>query len=199
MIQSQTWAKVLSKLEFYSPITLGYLPYLVNYFGEDVAMNKNNFTVWELPQDAIARYGWGALCDLAVSADGTSLAAGTGMGVWWYDLTTRLPVTLFETERGMVDCIALCSEQPWLALKNTDKNRNEVIKIWDIQRQKCIAVMEYPARLREDPPQNYVCSLYFSPSGQWLAASRDGSVIVDIYESLTGRLHTSNWNYPLKK
>lgn len=153
-------------------------------------MNKNDFTVWELPQGAIARYGRGCLMDLAVSADGRYLAAGSVTGVWWYDLTTCLPVSLFETKRGMVDRIALCSEQPWLALKNTNKDGTEVIKIWDMQRRKCIAVMEYPVRLRDDPPQNMLCSLCFSPSGQWLAASRDGSVIVDIYESLTGRLHT---------
>ena len=156
-----------------------------------VSMNKNNFTVWELPQEAIARYGSGALCDLAVSADGTSLAAGTGMGVWWYDLTTRQPVSLFETGRGMVDNIALCSSQPWLAVKNSDKNGKEVIKIWDTQRQKCIAVMDYPVRWRDDPPRNYLGSLCFSPSGQWLAVSRDGSVIVDIYASLTGSVHAS--------
>ena len=154
-------------------------------------MSKNDFTVWELPQGAIARYGSGALCDLAVSADGTSLAAGTGMGVWWYDLTTRQPVSLFETGRGMVDDIALCSSQPWLAVKNSDKNGKEVIKIWDTQRQKCIAVMDYPARWRDDPPRNYLGNLCFSPSGQWLAASRDGSVIVDIYASLTGSVHAS--------
>ena len=61
-------------------------------------VSKNNFTVWELPQDAIARYGSGALCDLAVSADGTYLAVGSWVGVWWFDLTTHLPVTLFETD-----------------------------------------------------------------------------------------------------
>ena len=155
------------------------------------SMNKNDFTVWELPQDAIARFGQGILLDLAISADGMSLAAGSCAGVWWYDLTTRLLVSLFETERGMVDRIALCSGKPWLALKNTDKNGNEVIKIWDLQKQKCIAVMEYPARLRDNPPQNRLCGLCFSPSGQWLAVSRDGSVIVNIYASVTGRLHTT--------
>ena len=155
------------------------------------SLDKNSFTVWELPQGAIARYGWGALCDLAVSADGRFLAAGTGIGVWWFDLTTHQPVRLFETERGMVTCIALCSSQPWLAVKNSDKNGDEVIKIWDVQRQKCIAVMEYPVRLRDDPPRNYLVSLCFSASGQWLAVSRYGDVIVDIYESLTGRIRTS--------
>ena len=154
-------------------------------------MNKNDFTVWELPQDAIARLGSGYSNDLVVSADGASLAVGSWAGVWWYDLTTRQPVTLFETGRGMVTRIALCSSQPLLAVKNSDKNGNEVIKIWDMQRQKRIAVMEYPARFRDEPPQNYLCSLCFSPSGQWLAASRYGSVVVDIWESLTGRLHVT--------
>ena len=149
------------------------------------SMNKNGFTMWELPQDAIVRYGSGALCDLAVSPDGTSLAAGTGIGVWWYDLTTRQPIMLFETERGMVGYVALCSSQPLLALKNSDKDGNEVIKIWDMQRKQRIAVMEY-----EDSPKIHSGRLYFSPSGQWLAASRYGSTIVDVWESLTGRLYT---------
>ncbi len=153
-------------------------------------MNKNDFTVWELPQDAIARYGQGSVNGLAVSADGASLAVGSWAGVWWYDLTTRTPAALLESDRGAVTRIALCSGQPWLALKKTDKNGREVIKVSDWQRRKCIAVMEYPARLKDNPPKNYLCCLCFSPSGQWLAASRDGSVIVDIYESLTGRLHT---------
>ena len=155
------------------------------------SMNKNDFTVWELPQDAIARYGQGIITDLAVSADGMYLAVGSAIGVWWYDLTTRQSVTLFETGRGMIDGIVLCSGQPWLALKNSDKNGKEVIKIWDMQRQQRIAVMEYSARLRNDPPQHHAGSLCFSPSGQWLAASRDSSVIVDIYEALTGKVHAS--------
>ena len=154
-------------------------------------MNNNDFTVWELPPDAIARYGQGIVTDLAVSTDGTFLAVGTGIGVWWYDLTTRQPLTLFETERGMIRSIVLCSDQPWLALENSDKNGNEVIKVWDMQRQERIAVMECPAKLMDDPPQHYSRSLCFSPSGQWLAASRYDNVIVDIYESLTGRVHAS--------
>ena len=155
------------------------------------SMNKNSFTVWELPQDALARYGSGALCDLAVSADGRFLAAGTGIGVWWYDLTTRQPVTLFETGRGMVSSIGLCSSHPLLAVSNSDKNGKQVIKIWDMQKQRCIAVMEYPGRWGDDLPDSGYHSLCFSPSGQWLAVSGYGDVITDIYEVLTGRVRTS--------
>ena len=170
-----------------SKFDLGHFMFLASPLG--VSMNKDDFTVWELPQDAIVRYGQGIVTDLAVSADGAFLAVGSAAGVWWYDLTTRQHVSFVETERGMVRRIALCSGQPWLALKNSDKYGKEAIKIWDMQRQKRIAVMEYPARLRDDPSHNYFCSLCFSPSGQWLAASRYGSVVVDIWESLTGRMH----------
>ena len=155
------------------------------------SMNNKDFTVWELPQDSIARFGRGCLMDLSVSADGTYLAAGSCAGVWWYNLTTRQPITFIETERGMIDGIVLCSGQPWLALNNSNKNGNEIIKIWDVKRQQCIAVMEYPTKLQDDPPKHYARSLCFSPTGQWLAASRVDSVIVDIWESLTGRFHSA--------
>ena len=154
-------------------------------------MNKNDFTVWELPQDAIGRLGQGYPNDLAVSADGTSLAVGSWAGVWWYDLTTREPITLFETERGMVNRIVLCTDQPWLAVKNSDKDGNEVIKIWDMQRQERIAVMEHPERFKDEPIRDMLCSLCFSPSGKWLAVSHYDSSIVDIWESLTGRVHAA--------
>ena len=36
MIESLTWVNILLKLEFCSPVTLGYLPYFVNFFGEGI-------------------------------------------------------------------------------------------------------------------------------------------------------------------
>ena len=153
-------------------------------------MNENKLTDWELPQDAITRLGQGFINDLAVSTDGAYLAIGSWTGVWLYNLTTCTPIALLETERGMVTRIALCSTQPWLAVKNTDKYGKEVIKVWDWQKSQRITAMEYPERLKVDPPKNALCNLCFSPSGQWLAASRDGSAVVDIYESVTGKLHT---------
>ncbi|MCG9128764.1 WD40 repeat domain-containing protein [Candidatus Poribacteria bacterium] len=154
------------------------------------ANKRTDFTLWELPHDAITRFGQGFLNDLAVSNDGTHLAIGSWTGVWLYDITTHAPVALMETERGMVTRIALCSTQPWLALKNTDRYGKELIKVWDLQKSQCIAVMEYPERLKDNPSPNNLCSLCFSPSGQWLAASRDRSAVVDIWESETGKLYT---------
>ncbi|RKU25401.1 hypothetical protein C6497_16200 [Candidatus Poribacteria bacterium] len=152
-------------------------------------MNENKFTVWELPQDAISRFGQGFLNDLAVSKDGAYLAVGSWIGVWLYILSTRTPIALMEMERGMVTRISLCSTQPWLAVKNSDKYGKEEIKVWDWEKSQCIAVMEYPERFKVNKPKNDLCNLCFSPSGKWLAASRDGSPVVDIWESKTGKLY----------
>ena len=152
-------------------------------------MNENKFTVWELPQHAICRFGQGFLNDLAVSTDGAYLAVGSWVGVWLYNLSTRTPTALMETERGMVTRISLCSTQPWLAVKNSDKYGKEVIKVWDWEKSQGIAVMEYPERFKVKRPKNDLCNLCFCPSGKWLAASRDGSTVVDIWESKTGKLY----------
>ena len=104
-------------------------------------ISEGDSSKWCLPDGALFRLGQGRVNDMTLSPDGTLLAIASSLGLWWYDLTTCMPVTLFETERGMVDDIVLCSSQPWLALKNSDKDGNEVIKIWDMQRHKCIAVM----------------------------------------------------------
>ena len=151
-------------------------------------MNENKYTVWELPQDAISRFGQSFLNDLAVSTDGAYLAIGSWVGVWLYDLTTQTPVALMDTERGMVTRISPCSIQPWLAVKNTDKYGKETIKVWNWEKSQCIAVMEHPERLKVDPPINDLCNLCFCPSGKWLAASRDGSAVVDIWETETGKI-----------
>ena len=42
MIQSLTWVNILLSLVF-SPITLGYLPYLVNHFGEGIVIKDTFF------------------------------------------------------------------------------------------------------------------------------------------------------------
>ncbi len=152
-------------------------------------MNENKFTVWELPQDAVTRFGQGYLNDFAVSTDGAYLAIGSWTGVWLYDLTTHTPVALMETERGMATRIALCSTQPWLAVKNSDKYGKEVIKVWNWQKSQRIAVMEYPERLKTNPPANDLCNLCFSASGEWLSVSRYFDDVVDIWESETGKLY----------
>ena len=62
-------------------------------------------TTWALPEGAIARFGKGDIGDVKLSPDGTYFAVGTGMGLWWYDVSSMSPISLWETKRGLVNSI----------------------------------------------------------------------------------------------
>ena len=56
-------------------------------------LDDTDVTTWELPEGAIARLGPGLIFDMAFSPDKASLAIGTRVGVWMYELDTMQPVT----------------------------------------------------------------------------------------------------------
>ena len=45
-------------------------------------------TTWALPAGAIARLGKGDISDVKLSPDGTYFVVGTGVGLWWYDVSS---------------------------------------------------------------------------------------------------------------
>ena len=95
-----------------------------------VSANGDDVTTWALPEGAIARLGRGREPDIVFSPDGQSLAMGTSLGIWLYDLATLSPIALWETERGMVGRIAFSSDGKWLAASNSD----QILKVLDIQK-----------------------------------------------------------------
>ena len=96
-------------------------------------------TMLALPEGAIARFGRGMVDDLAFSPDGHQLVVGTRTGVWWYELASMAPQKVSETERGVVGTtISFSPNGRWFACGNWDGT----LKIWDIQREVCIARWE---------------------------------------------------------
>ena len=79
-------------------------------------VSGDDVTTWALPEGAIARLGRGREPDMAFSPDGRYLAIGTSLGLWLYDLATLSTIALWETERGMVGCVAFSPNGKWLAL-----------------------------------------------------------------------------------
>ena len=57
---------------------------------------------WALPEGAIARLGKGDFCGVKPSPNGTYFAVATGIGLWWYEMSSKPPIALWETERGMI-------------------------------------------------------------------------------------------------
>ena len=125
-------------------------------------------TTWALPEGAIARFGKGEVDhgNVKVSPDGTYFAVGTDMGLWWYDVASMSPISLWETKRGMVNSIDFSHDGKWIIIYTSDG----IIKMLDVQSGAYVAQIEgYGAS----------AGLACSSNGKWIAvAASDGVVKV---------------------
>ena len=123
-------------------------------------------TTWALPQDAIARFGKGEVNhgNVKVSPDGTYFAVGTGMGLWWYDVPSMSPISLWETRRGMVNSIDFSHDGKWIIINTSDG----IIKILDVQSRECVAQIE-----GHDASARLACS----SNGKWIAVAASNGVV----------------------
>ena len=124
-------------------------------------------TAWALPEGAIARLGKGIhrtgphLDSVALSPDGTYFAAGTGMGLWFYDVSTMTPIALWETERGLIAAVDISSDGKLIAIANWDG----IVKVMDVQSGEIITQME------RYKLYSFVKFLAFSPDGRLIASA----------------------------
>jgi len=133
---------------------------------------------WALPEGAIVRFGKGIrnsspdLDSVALSPDGTYFAAGTGMGLWFYDVSTMLPIALWETERGLISSVDISTDGKLIAIANWDG----IVKVLNIQSGKIITQME------RYELSSFVDFLVFSPDGRLIASApwQQGVEVLDI-------------------
>lgn len=123
--------------------------------GEDV-------TEWALPEGAIARLGRGRAGDMAFSPDGRSLAVGTSIGLWLYELPTLTPIALWDTERGMTGHVGFSPDSQRIVTRTF----SETVKVWDVQSGVCVTEIEKPDNLRISDP-------VFSQDGQHIVTISD--------------------------
>ncbi len=123
-------------------------------------------TTWALPEGAIARFGKGDVNegDVKLSPDGTYFAVGTDIGLWWYDVSSMLPISLWETKRGMVKSIDFSSDGKRIIIATSD----DIIKVLDVQSGECIYQIE---------GQNAFARIAFSSSGKWIATANINRVV----------------------
>lgn len=131
---------------------------------------------WALPEDAIARLGKGRNPKIILSPNSKYFAVGTMIGLWWYDMSSRSPIALWESERGLISIAEFSPNGEWIAIANWDG----VIKLLDVQSGECLAQMK---RMQE---QNLYYYLDFSPDSKWVAtANWEGIVeVLDVYENV---------------
>ena len=71
-----------------------------------------NYTKWELPKAAKARFGKGGINAIQFSPDGTHIAVGSSIGIWIYDLKTGKEVDMLP---GMSQAIAFSPDGRFIA------------------------------------------------------------------------------------
>lgn len=141
----------------------------------NVVSNDPSGNTWALPKDAIVRFGKGLMnaWDVKLSPDGTYFAMGTGMGLWWYDVSSMLPISLWETERGLINSFDFSHDGKWIVLANSDG----IIKVLDVQTGACVTGIEN---------QFAYGGLACSSNGRWIAtAASDGIVkVIDVHSGM---------------
>ena len=144
----------------------------------NVVQSDPEAITWALPEGAIARLGRGNVRPVNVkpSPDGTYFTVATGMGLWWYEMASKSPIALWETERGMISAVDFSQNGEWIAIANHDG----VVKVVDIQSGDCLAQMK---RTEE---HNIYWHINFSPDHKWIAtANWDGFVeVLDVHRGV---------------
>ncbi len=131
---------------------------------------------WALPEDAIARLGKGRSAKFALSPNNEYFAVGTLIGLWWYEMSSKSPIALWETERGMISTLDLSQSGEWIATGSYDG----IIKVLDIESGECMAQMK---RRQE---HNVYWHIAFSPDSKWIATSNHKGIIevLDVHEGV---------------
>ena len=80
-----------------------YLPFQFDHGSADSS-------IWNLPSGALVRLGRGDVNDVAFTPDGRYLAVTSHFGLWWYDVSTRAVLTLWEAGTSPISC---CNFQLW--------------------------------------------------------------------------------------
>lgn len=144
----------------------------------DQMESNQEAALWGLPNDALVRFGRGAINAMALSPDGKHLALGTDIGLWWYDIATLSPIALWSTNCKRISAIAFSASGEWIATGHEDGS----VKVWDVRQANCFTQVERQAhRLCKKINQ-----LMFSPNSKYLAANGDFDYMVDVWNPETG-------------
>ena len=97
-----------------------------------------DYAKWELPKEAKARLGKGGINAIQFSPDGTRLAVGSNIGVWFYDVETGKELSLFA---GMCQAIAFSPDGRYLA-NGGGKYTMAELQVWDITTGQKVSLVD---------------------------------------------------------
>ena len=144
-----------------------------------------DYTQWELPEKAKARFGKGGINAIQFSPDGRQLAVGSSIGVWLYDVETEKELSMFP---GKCKFITFSPDGRFLASIVS----GQVTQLWEVATgQKVLYNSSLPK----------ASVLRFSEDGKTLfALSVKGSSISQL-DVITGKMNVQHiegrtgWHY----
>ena len=137
-----------------------------------VMTNDPTGNTWALPKDVIVRFGKGEIQDVKLSPDGSHIAVGTGMGLWWYDMSTMLPISFWDPGPGSIGSVTFSHDGKLIVIDTVDS----VLKFMDVHSGECILEIE---------DQDAYGELACSSNGKWIAAA-EGDGIVTVLDVQNG-------------
>lgn len=91
------------------------------------------YTKWNLPDGAVARFGKGWIKSISYSADGTRLAVASSTGIWIYDADTGVELMLLAGNEGGTGSVAFSPDGKFLASGGYGE-----ILLWDVATGKIL-------------------------------------------------------------
>lgn len=154
-------------IKSYEGVTHNTRPKVLNIIADDPTGNT-----WALPEDVIVRFGKGNIQDMKLSPDGLHIAVGTGMGLWWYDVASMLPISYWDPGPGSIGSVTFSPDGKLIVADTVDS----VLKFLNVQSGECILEIE---------DQDAYGELACSSNGKWVAAA-EGDGIVTVLDIQNG-------------
>ena len=99
-----------------------------------------DYSQWELPQEAKARFGKGGINAIQFSPDGTQLAVGSNIGIWLYDVETGEEKSLFA---GMCQSLAFSPDGRFLA-NGGGMFGGQELQLWEMAADRKVPLIGGP-------------------------------------------------------
>ncbi|MDE0399854.1 MAG: WD40 repeat domain-containing protein [Candidatus Poribacteria bacterium] len=139
-----------------------------------------NYTKWQLPKAAKARFGKGGINAIQFSPDGTQIAVASSIGIWIYNLNTGKEVDMLP---GMSQAIAFSPDGRFIASSGGKYTSHEGFCLWEVATGQKVELIA-------GPPAASV--LQFSEDGKTLVTLGNWGDSISRLDIETGEANVKN-------